>query len=57
VAPTPEPASARVRTNLHALRQVLQRSPAEEIRSAEDGIDAAEACAASTRPSSVSPDP
>jgi hypothetical protein len=35
VAPTPEPAAARVRTNLHALRQVLQRSHAGEIRSAE----------------------
>jgi hypothetical protein len=34
-APTPELAAARVRTNLHALRQVLQRSHAGEIRSAE----------------------
>jgi hypothetical protein len=48
VAPTPEPAAARVRTNLHALRQVLQRSHAGEIRSAEDGVDAAEACVART---------
>jgi hypothetical protein len=39
VAPTPEPAAARVRTNLHALRQVLQRSHAGEIRSAEAVVD------------------
>jgi hypothetical protein len=47
-APTLEPAAARVRTNLHALRQVLQRRHAEEIRSAEDDVDAAEAYAART---------
>jgi hypothetical protein len=45
-APTLEPAAARVRTNLTALRQLLQRRQAGEVRSAEDVIDAAEAYAA-----------
>lgn len=47
-APTLEPAAARVRTNLTALRQVLKRRQPGEIRSAEDVIDAAEAYAART---------
>ncbi|MDB5067947.1 MAG: hypothetical protein JWM18_4381 [Chloroflexi bacterium] len=47
-APALEPAGARVRTNLDALRRVLQHRHAGEIRSAEDVIDAAEAAAART---------
>jgi prepilin signal peptidase PulO-like enzyme (type II secretory pathway) len=47
-APALEPAAARVRTNLDALRRVLQRRHPGEIRSAEDVIDAAEADAART---------
>jgi hypothetical protein len=46
-APALEPAAARVRANLDALRRVLQRRPGE-IRSAEDVVDAAEAAAART---------
>jgi len=45
-ASTLEPAAARVRTNLNALRQLLQHRQAGEIRSAEDVVDAAEAYAA-----------
>jgi uncharacterized membrane protein YccC len=45
-APTLQPAATRVRANLNALRQMLQRRQAEEIASAEDLIDAAEAYAA-----------
>ncbi len=45
-APTLQPATACVRTNLDALRQLLQHRQAGEIRSAEDVIDAAEAYAA-----------
>jgi hypothetical protein len=47
-APALEPAAVRVRTNLDALRRVLQRRHAAEIRSAEDALDAAEAYAART---------
>jgi uncharacterized membrane protein YccC len=45
-APTLNPAADRVRANLDALRRVLLRREAGEIRSAEDVIDAAEADAA-----------
>lgn len=45
-APTLQPAAARVRANLNALRQTLQHRPAGQIASAEDLIDAAEAYAA-----------
>jgi uncharacterized membrane protein YccC len=47
-APTLEPAAARVRANLNALRQVLKGRQPGEIRSAEDVVDAAEAYAAHT---------
>jgi uncharacterized membrane protein YccC len=47
-APTLQPATARVRTNLDALRQVLRRRQAGQILSAETVIDAAEAYAART---------
>jgi hypothetical protein len=45
-APVLEPTAARIRSNLDALRQVLQRRHAGDIRSAEDVVDAAEAYAA-----------
>jgi uncharacterized membrane protein YccC len=45
-APTLQPAAARVRANLNALRQMLQRRQTGRITSAEDLIDAAEAYAA-----------
>jgi uncharacterized membrane protein YccC len=47
-APTLQPAAAGVRTNLNALRQMLQRRQIEEIASVEDLIDTAEAYAART---------
>jgi uncharacterized membrane protein YccC len=47
-APSLDPAADRVRANLDALRQVLLRREAGEVRSAEDVIDAAEAAAART---------
>jgi hypothetical protein len=47
-APTLDPAADRVRANLGALRHLLLRHEAGEIRSAEDVIDAAEATAART---------
>ncbi len=45
-APTLDPAADRVRANLDALRQVLLRRETDEIWSAEDVVDAAEADAA-----------
>jgi uncharacterized membrane protein YgaE (UPF0421/DUF939 family) len=45
-APTLQPAAARVRANLNALRRMLQHRTAGQIASAEDLIDAAEAYAA-----------
>ncbi|HZS22471.1 MAG TPA: FUSC family protein [Pseudonocardiaceae bacterium] len=45
-APTLRPAAARVRANLDALRQLLQHHPTEQIASAQDLVDAAEAYAA-----------
>jgi uncharacterized membrane protein YccC len=45
-APTLQPATACVRTNLHALRQMLQGRQIGQISSAEDVLDAAEAYAA-----------
>lgn len=45
-APTLRPAAARVRANLDALRQLLQHHPTEQIASAGDLVDAAEAYAA-----------
>ncbi|MBV9029121.1 MAG: FUSC family protein [Pseudonocardiales bacterium] len=47
-APTLRPAATAVRTNLNALRRMLQRRQTEETASAEDLIDAAEAYAAHT---------
>jgi hypothetical protein len=47
-APTLEPAAARVRTNLNALRQLLHGRQTGEIPPAEDAVDAAEAYAART---------
>jgi hypothetical protein len=47
-APTLQPASACVRTNLDALRQMLHGHQMGQISSAEDLIDAAEAYAAHT---------
>jgi uncharacterized membrane protein YgaE (UPF0421/DUF939 family) len=47
-APTLQPATARVRTNLDALRQVLRRRQTAQLSSAEAIIDAAEAYAART---------
>jgi Fusaric acid resistance protein-like len=47
-APKLDPAADRVRANLGALRHLLLRHEAGEIRSAEDVIDAAEAAAART---------
>jgi hypothetical protein len=47
-APTLEPAAARVRTNLNALRQLLHGRQTREIRPAEDAVDAAEAYGART---------
>lgn len=47
-APTLQPATACVRTNLDALRQMLHGHQMEQISSAEDLIDAAEAYAAHT---------
>ncbi len=47
-APTLQPATACVRTNLNALRQMLQGRQTGQISSAEDLIDAAEAYAAQT---------
>jgi hypothetical protein len=48
VAPTLEPAAARVRTNLNALRQLMHGRQTGEILPAEDAVDAAEAYAART---------
>lgn len=45
-APTLQPAADRVRANLDALRRVLLQREHEEIRSAEDLVDAAEGYAA-----------
>jgi hypothetical protein len=45
-APTLQPATACVQTNLHALRQMLQGHQIGHISSAEDLLDAAEAYAA-----------
>ncbi len=47
-APTLQAATARVRTNLDVLRQMLQRRQTGQISSAEELIDAAEAYAAHT---------
>ena len=47
-APALRPAAAGVRTNLNALSQMLQHRQPEEIDSAEDALDAAEAYAAGT---------
>jgi hypothetical protein len=47
-APPLQPATARVRTNLNALRQTLHGRQIGQISSAEDLIDAAEAHAAQT---------
>lgn len=47
-APALRPAAAGVRTNLNALSQMLQHRHPEEIASAEDALDAAEAYAAGT---------
>jgi hypothetical protein len=47
-APTLQPATAGVRTNLDALRQILHGRHTGQISSAEDLIDAAEAYAART---------
>ncbi len=46
--PTLQPAAARVRTNLNALRQMLHGCQIGQVSSAEDLIDAAEAYAAQT---------
>jgi hypothetical protein len=48
VAPTLEPAAARVRTNLNALRQLMHGRQTGKILPAEDAVDAAEAYAART---------
>ncbi|MBV9312673.1 MAG: FUSC family protein [Pseudonocardia sp.] len=45
-APTLQPAAARVRVNLNALRQMLQHHQTRQIAPAEDLIDAAESYAA-----------